>query len=79
MTQLADETVTFERMTEAGFALRDQKGADVVVMGCAGMARYRERLEDAIGCPVVDPTQAAVGMAITAAQLRYRAGRSATG
>ena len=79
VTQLADETITFERMTEAGFALRDQKGADVVVMGCAGMARYRERLEDAIDCPVVDPTQAAVGMAITAAQLGYRAGRPAAG
>jgi len=35
-----------------------------VVMGCAGMARYRDRLEDALQVPVIDPTQAAVAMAI---------------
>ena len=33
-------------------------------MGCAGMARYRERLEDALKVPVIDPTQAAVGIAL---------------
>ena len=49
--------------------LRDRDGADVLVMGCAGMARYRERLADRLGIPVVDPTQAAVGMAITAIRL----------
>ena len=31
-------------------------------MGCAGMARYRRRLEDTLGVPVVDPTQAGVAM-----------------
>jgi allantoin racemase len=39
-------------------------GADVVVMGCAGMARYRAALEDSLAIPVVEPTQAAVAMAI---------------
>jgi allantoin racemase len=59
-------------MTAVGRALRDEDGADVLVMGCAGMARYRPRLEEALGIPVVDPTQAAVGMAIAATQLGYR-------
>src|SRR5262249_56859216 len=35
---LADERLTFARLTECAAALRDQHGADVVVMGCAGMA-----------------------------------------
>jgi len=70
--ELADEGRTIERMTEVGRALRDEDGADVLVMGCAGMARYRQRLEDALGVQVVDPTQAAVGMAIAATQLGYR-------
>jgi Asp/Glu/hydantoin racemase len=70
--ELADEARTVGRMTEVGRALRDEDGADVLVMGCAGMARYRPRLEDALGIPVVDPTQAAVGMAIAAIQLGYR-------
>jgi Asp/Glu/hydantoin racemase len=37
-----------------------------VVMGCAGMARHRKPLEEAIGVPVIDPVQAAVAMAIGA-------------
>ena len=72
VTELADEAVTFARMTEIGGRLRDDRGADVLVMGCAGMARYRTRLEETLGMPVIDPTQAAAGMAITAARLGYR-------
>lgn len=72
---LSDEAKTFGRMVEVGEALRDRDGADVLVLGCAGMARYRERLAEAVGIPVVDPTQAAVGMAITAIRL----GRSTSG
>ena len=72
VTELADEKVTFARMTETGRRLAEEKGANVVVMGCAGMARYRARLEDALDLPVVDPTQAAAGMAVTASRLGYR-------
>ena len=69
---LSDETVTLERMVSVGQRLRDEHGAGVLVMGCAGMARYRERLEQGTGLPVVDPTQAAVGFAIAAVGLGYR-------
>ncbi|MEM1382396.1 MAG: aspartate/glutamate racemase family protein [Pseudomonadota bacterium] len=55
---------TLSRMVEIGAALRDGDGADAVVMGCAGMARHREPLEDALRVPVIDPTQAAVAMAL---------------
>jgi allantoin racemase len=55
---------TFARMETVGRALVEQDGADVVVMGCAGMARHRRPLEAALGVPVIDPTQAAVAMAI---------------
>jgi len=59
---------TLERMIEIGTELRESDGADVIVMGCAGMARHRQPLEAALGVPVVDPTQAAVTMAIGAVQ-----------
>ncbi len=55
---------TFERMKEIGRALRDEDGAGSIVLGCAGMAGHRRGLEEALGIPVVDPTQAAVAMAI---------------
>ena len=61
---LSDEEATFGRMREVGGRLVTEHGADVVVMGCAGMARYRDRLKDALQVPVIDPTQAAVAMAL---------------
>jgi Asp/Glu/hydantoin racemase len=79
VVELSDEDKTFGRMVAVGETLRDRDGADVLVMGCAGMARYRERLADKVGIPVVDPTQAAVGMAITAIRLGRNGGRVATG
>lgn len=71
VTELADEKKTFGRMVETGKALRDLHGADVVVMGCAGMARYRKPLQDELGIPVVEPTQAAVTMAIGRVRLAW--------
>lgn len=55
---------TLARMIEKGRELRDLDGAGMVVMGCAGMARHRAPLERALGVPVIDPTQAAVAMAL---------------
>ena len=69
VAELADEARAFSRMAEVGRALRDQRGADVLVMGCAGMARFRAPLEAELGVPVVEPTQAAVGMAVARARL----------
>jgi Asp/Glu/hydantoin racemase len=55
---------TLAKMIAVGRDLRDLDGANAIVMGCAGMARHRKPLEDALGIPVIDPTQAAVTMAI---------------
>jgi Asp/Glu/hydantoin racemase len=73
VVELSDEKKTFGRMVEVGKALRQDHGADVVVMGCAGMARYRKPLQDEIGIPVVEPTQAAVAMAIGRVRLNWAA------
>jgi Asp/Glu/hydantoin racemase len=66
VVELADGTRTLRRMIEVGGRLRDEHRADVLVLGCAGMAQYRRALADALGMAVVDPTQAAVTMAIGA-------------
>ena len=71
VVELSNQEKTFRRMVEVGKALRRDHGADVVVMGCAGMARYREPLQDEIGIPVVEPTQAAVAMAIGRVRLKW--------
>jgi Asp/Glu/hydantoin racemase len=75
--ELADPGRTLRRMTDVGQALRDGHGADVLVMGCAGMAPYRDPLEKALGIPVVEPTQAAVTMAVGRVRLGWN-GRAAS-
>ena len=66
VTELADERRTWPRIRAAGKALRDDHRADVLLLGCAGMALYRRRLEEALEVPVVEPVQAAVTLALGA-------------
>jgi allantoin racemase len=60
---------TLDRIIEVGRALKDEDGAEAIVMGCAGMARHRRPLEEALDVPVIDPTQAAVTMALGVLQV----------
>lgn len=64
VADLADDGRSLAAMIACGQTLRDADGADVLVMGCAGMARFRAPLEAATGLPVVEPVQAAVSMAL---------------
>jgi len=64
VVELTNRERTMARMIEVGRELRDLDGADVIVMGCSGMASYRQPLEVALGIPVVEPTQAAVAWMI---------------
>jgi allantoin racemase len=55
-----------DRLAEAGRRLAAERGADVLVLGCAGMAGHRRALEEMTGRPVVEPTQQAVAAALGA-------------
>lgn len=68
VAEAAASDKALKTMIAVGRALRDSDGADVIIMGCAGMARHRAPLEAALGIAVIDPTQAAVAMAIGAVQ-----------
>jgi Asp/Glu/hydantoin racemase len=71
IAEMADDELTLGRMITVGRTLRDTHHADVLVMGCAGMARFREPLERELGIPIVEPTQAAVTMAIGRVRLGW--------
>jgi allantoin racemase len=75
VTELGDRERTLARLIATGLRLRDEQGADVIVMGCAGMAAYRDALQDALGVPVVEPSQAAVTMAIGRVRLGWEQAR----
>lgn len=64
VAELSDEDATLAALVESGTALRDLDGAEVLILGCAGMARYRTAVEAATGLPVVEPCQAAAAMAL---------------
>ena len=59
----ANGTGTYQRLVEVGYQLI-KMGAGVIILGCAGMSRHRLNLEAELEIPVIDPTQAAVSMAI---------------
>jgi allantoin racemase len=43
-------------------------GAGTVILGCTGMAHHRAAIEDAVGVAVIEPCQAAAGVALSAIQ-----------
>jgi Asp/Glu/hydantoin racemase len=65
-----------ETVSRTGRMLRDQDGADVLILGCAGLGGYRRAMEETLGIPVIDPVQAGVALACTTLDLQY--GRQAS-
>lgn len=64
--QSAEDPATFGKLVDRGATLRAQ-GAGALILGCAGMARHRRALSAELDLVVIDPTQAAVAMALGAA------------
>jgi Asp/Glu/hydantoin racemase len=71
VTELQSAAGTIDRIVEIGTELRDIDGADVLVLGCSSMGTFRAEIEQRLGLPVVDPTQAAVMRAIGLLALGY--------
>lgn len=71
VAELAEEETVAEKMLAIGRQLKDDHEADIILLGCAGMARYRQRMENELGIPVIDPTQAAAAAAISSLRLGY--------
>ena len=65
VADLADPDKSLAAMIVTGKRLRDEDGANVLIMGCAGMAHYREILETETGLPVVEPCQAGAALALS--------------
>lgn len=70
VADLADAERSLAAMIDTGKTLRDRDGADVLIMGCAGMADYRATLESETGLPVVEPCQAGAAMALSQIALK---------
>lgn len=69
--ELSDRSKAMARLVAVGRQLRDEHRADTVVLGCAGMAGMREELQEQLGIPVVEPTQATAAVALGRALLGW--------
>lgn len=68
----ADLDRTSERIAEEAAQAVVEDGAEVICLGCAGMAGLTERVQARIGAPVVDGVTAAIGLAETLVRLDLR-------
>ncbi len=54
---------TFKQVRDEAREAIESDGADVIVLGCAGMAGLAAALQDELGVPVIDDVAAAAGAA----------------
>ena len=59
----ADEEKTKEAVLAVARKAIEEDGAEVIILGCAGMAGYDKDLEAELGVPVLDPSAVALKMA----------------
>lgn len=65
----ADPAKTKRRLMEVANAAVETDGAEVIIMGCAGMAGYAEEIEQALNIKVLDPAAVALKTAEAMADL----------
>lgn len=65
METLLDPDAARAALVAAGRELAAM-GAETLILGCTGMAHHRTAVRDAARLPVIEPTQAAVGLALVA-------------
>lgn len=68
----ADPPKTKERVFEVAKGAAQEDGAEVIILGCAGMAGYAFELESRLGVKVLDPTAVALKVAEAMVDLGLR-------
>ena len=63
METLLDPMAARSGLIRAAETLRTM-GAETLILGCTGMAHHRAAVQDAASVPVIEPTQAAVALAM---------------
>src|SRR4051812_11382830 len=63
MDSLLDPQAARAALVGAGRQLAAM-GAETLILGCTGMAHHRTAVRDAVGLPVIEPSQAATGLAL---------------
>ena len=67
-----DHAETERRLTEAGRKAIEEDYAEAIILGCTLEIGFHDRLSDALGVPVIDPSIAALKRAEYAAELKRK-------
>jgi len=59
----ANDLEVLQKIIDIGRQLIDEDGAETLILGCAGLAAYRQAAQLELGVPLIDPVQAAITMA----------------
>jgi allantoin racemase len=73
-----DRELVMQRLVETGRRAMEEDGAEVFVLGCAGLGDLAPRLAETLGTPVVDPNAAALKAAEAVVDLRLAHARPAS-
>ena len=65
METLLEPLAAQRALIAAGETLKAM-GAEILILGCTGMAHHREAVQREVGVPVIEPTQAAAAVALAA-------------
>ena len=69
-----DRAVTERRLTAAGNKAVEEDYAEAIILGCTLETGFHDRLSQALGVPVIDPSIAALKRAEYAAELKRKCG-----
>jgi len=70
VAEAVGDAAVYPRLLACAEELRDDYGAGAIVLGCAGMARHRKALQNALGIAVIDPVQAGASRAVSEILIR---------
>tara|TARA_B100001142_G_scaffold287752_1_gene303489 strand:+ start:589 stop:1239 length:651 start_codon:yes stop_codon:yes gene_type:complete len=64
VNEAVSDSNTLSKIIASGSKLIKEKAAQIIILGCAGMAKHRVKAEEELGVRIIDPVQISVEIAI---------------
>jgi len=64
VNEAVSDKSTFSKIIISGRDLIEKKGVEMIILGCAGLAKHRAAVERELGVKVIDPVQTSVEIAV---------------
>ena len=64
VNEAVSDSNTLSKIIASGSKLIKEQAAQIIILGCAGMAKHRVKAEEELGVRIIDPVQISVEIAI---------------